>query len=109
MRKLSRKRDQRRALLKSLARNLFLNERISTTEAKAREVKKFVERLIERAKKGDLASKRHLAKFFKKDVVKKISEIALKYKERKGGYTRIIKFGKRKSNGAKMAMIELIK
>lgn len=109
MRKLSRKRNQRKALLKSLARNLFLHEKILTTEARAKELRKIVERMIEKGKKGNLASKRYLARFFEKEIVKKISEISSRYKERKGGYTRIIKIGRRKGNGAKMAIIELIK
>jgi len=109
-RKLSRKRNQRRALLKSLASALLLNEKIKTTEIKAKEFSILVEKLITRAKKGDLASRRLVAKFFPKKIVKKlIEEIVPRYKERKGGYTRIIKLGPRKSNGAKMAIIELIK
>jgi large subunit ribosomal protein L17 len=109
MRKLSRKRDQRKALLKSLAENLFLKEKIVTTLAKAKELRRFAENLIEKGKAGDLASKRYLARFFKKDLVKKITEISQRYKDRKGGYTRILKLGQRKSDGAKMAQIELIK
>ncbi len=109
-RKLSRKRDQRQALLKSLASALILNERIRTTEAKGKELRPFVEKFITRTKKRDLASRRLLAKFFSRRVVKKlIDEIGPRYKERKGGYTRIIKLGPRKSDGAKMAIIELIK
>ena len=109
-RKLSRKRNQRRALLKSLASALLLNEKIKTTEIKAKEFSILVEKLITRAKKGDLTSRRLVAKFFPKKIVKKlIEEIVPRYKERKGGYTRIIKLGPRKSNGAKMAIIELIK
>jgi len=101
-RKLSRKRNQRKALLKSLASAIFLHKKIKTTEAKAKEVS--------RAKKGDLSSRRILAKYFSKDLVKKlVDEIALNYKDRKGGYTRIIKLGPRKSDGAKMAIIELMK
>ena len=108
-RKLSRKRNQRRALLKSLASALLLNEKIKTTEIKAKEFSILVEKLITRAKKGDLASRRLVAKFFPKKIVKKlIEEIVPRYKERKGGYTRIIKLGPRKSNGAKMAIIELV-
>jgi large subunit ribosomal protein L17 len=109
MRKLSRKRDQRKALLRSLAENLFLKEKIVTTLAKAKELRSFAENLIEKGKAGDLASKRYLARFFKKDLVKKITEISQRYKDRKGGYTRILKLGQRKSDGAKMAQIELIK
>jgi len=109
-RKLSRKKDQRKALLRTLARSIFLNERIQTTIAKAKEVGPFVEKMINRAKSGDLASRRMLLKHFSSQVTRKIiDEIAPRYKERKGGYTRIIRMGARKSNGAKMAIIELVK
>jgi len=109
-RKLSRKKDQRKALLRSLAGSIFLKEKIKTTEAKAKEVAVFVEKQITRAKKGDLHSRRLLAKLFPPKLVKKIvDEIAPRYKERKGGYTRVIKLGPRRSDGAKIAIIELIK
>lgn len=109
-RKLSRKRDQRKSLLKSLARELFIKEKIKTTEAKAKELSIFAQKQISKAKIGDLAARRLLLKNFSPQVVKKIvEEIAPRYKERKGGYTRIIKIGPRKSDGAKMAIIELIK
>lgn len=109
-RKLSRKRDQRRALLRLLASALFLKEKIRTTEAKARETSRFVEKIITKAKRGNLSSRRLLLKNFSPKIVKKIvEEIGPRYKERKGGYTRIIKLGKRKSDGAEMAIIELIK
>lgn len=109
-RKLSRKRDQRKALLKSLARELILKEKIKTTEAKAKEVRPYLEKIITKAKKGDLAAIRNLARFFSKSIVKKlVKEIAPRYRERPGGYIRIIKLGPRKSDGAKMAIIELIK
>lgn len=109
-RKLSRKRGQRKALLKLLAAGLFLREKIKTTKAKAKEVSIFAEKCISRAKKGDLASRRILAKYFSKPLVKKlVNEIGPRYKDRKGGYTRIIKLGPRKSDGAKMAIIELVK
>ncbi len=108
-RKLSKKRDQRKALLKSLAGSLILKEKITTTEAKAKEVSGFVEKKITKAKSGTLYSRRFLARFFPEKVVKKMfDEIAPRYKERKGGYTRIIKTGPRKRNGAKMAIIELV-
>ena len=108
-RKLSRKSDQRKALFKSLARELFLKEKIKTTEAKAREVSIFVEKQISRAKIGDLSSRRLLAENFSSEIVRKlVNEIAPKYKDRKGGYTRIIKLGPRKSDGARMAIIELV-
>jgi len=109
-RKLSRKRDQRKALLKSLARALFLTEKIKTTEAKAKELRPFAEKIITTAKKQDLSSRRILVKYFSKDLAKKIvDQICLKYKNRKGGYTRIIKLGPRKDDGARMAIIELVK
>ncbi|MBZ9571828.1 50S ribosomal protein L17 [Patescibacteria group bacterium] len=109
-RKFSRKSNQRKALLKSLARALILNEKIKTTETKAKEVSRFLEKFITKAKKRDLSSRRLLLRFFPKKLVKKlIEDIAPRYKERGGGYTRIIKLGPRKSDGAKMAIIELIK
>ena len=109
-RKLSRKKDQRKALFKSLARELFLKEKIKLTEAKAKEVSIFAEKEIQEAKTGDLHSKKLLARKFSRNIVKKlVNEIAPRYKERKGGYTRIIKLGKRLSDGAKMAIIELVK
>ena len=109
-RKLSRKSNQRKALLRSLARSLFLNNRIKTTEAKAKELSPFVEKIITRAKKDDLATRRYLSKFFASEVAGKlIKEIGPIYRKRKGGYTRIIKLGPRKGDGAKMALIELIK
>ena len=109
-RKLSRKRNQRKALLKSLAGNLFLREKIKTTEAKVKELSSFAEKLITKAKKGDLVSRRLLLRYFPENLVKKIvDEIGPRYKNRKGGYTRIIKLGPRKSDGAKMAIIELVK
>ena len=109
-RKLKRKSDQRKALLKSLARELFLKERIKTTEAKAKEVSGFAEKQITKAKANNLSARRLLAKKFSPKVVKKlVNEIAPKYKERKGGYTRVIKLGPRKSDAARMAIIELVK
>ncbi len=109
-RKLSRKKNQRKALLKALASALFLNEKIKTTEAKAKEVSKFAEKCITRAKKGNLASRRLLARYFSSKIVKKlVDDIGPRYKERKGGYTRIIKLGPRKSDGAKIVFIELVK
>lgn len=108
-RKLSLKKDQRKALLRSLAHNFFLKEKIKTTEAKAKEIFVFAEKQISRAKINDLSSRRLLAKYFSLKIVKKlVNEIGPKYKERKGGYTRIIKLGPRKSDGAKMAIIELV-
>jgi large subunit ribosomal protein L17 len=109
-RKLSRKRDQRRALMKGLARELFLKEKIKTTLAKAKELRSFAEKFVERAKEKNLSNVRYLRSYFDKETVKKLfAEIGPRYKERKGGYARIIKLGQRKSDGAEMAIIELIK
>ena len=108
-RKFSREKNQKKALLKLLARSLFLHERIKTTEAKAKELSSFAEKIITKAKKGDLASRRILRKYFSEKMTKKlIDKIGPKYKERNGGYTRIIKLGFRKSDSAKIAIIELV-
>lgn len=109
-RKFHRERDLRRALLKSLASSVILKEKIKTTEAKAKEVAPYVEGLITIAKKGDLAARRRLAAVLIPKLVKKlVEEIAPRYKDRKGGYTRIIKLGRRINDGSKTAFIELVK
>lgn len=109
-RKLKRTSNQRKALLRSLARELFLREKIKTTLAKAKEVSVFAQKQITKGKKGTVNARRLLARNFSKDIVKKITdEIAPRYKKRKGGYTRIIKLAPRKSDGAKIAIIELVK
>ena len=108
-RKFHRERDQRKALLKTLATALILKEKIVTTEAKAKELSPFVQKKITRAKKGDMAARRYLSTLFSAKVVKKLMEdVAVRYKERKGGYTRITKMGQRKSDSSKMAMIQLV-
>lgn len=109
-RKLKRKKDQRRALIKSLARELILKEEMITTLAKAKEVQRFIEKKITKAKNDSLATLRYLRKFFSENVAfKLIKNIAPRYKERKGGYTRIIKLPLKNDQGAQMAKIELIK
>ncbi len=109
-RKLGRKRDQRKALLRSLARELFVQGKIVTTDAKAREVKSFAEKLITKARVATLASRRVVsAKMANNDVIEKlVKEIAPKYKDRTGGYTRLTKLSPRLSDGSKMAAVELI-
>ncbi len=108
-RKLSRKRDQRKALLRNLAGQLIMKEKIKTTEAKAKELTAFVEKQITKSKNNSVVTRRSLAKTFTPEAVKKmVEEIGPKYKERKGGYTRITKIIERKSDSAKMAFIELI-
>ncbi len=109
-RKFSRKRDQRKALLRALISAVILQEKITTTEARAKEACRILEKYISKAKKGDLSSRRLLCRYLNKKVVKKlVDEIAPRYKNRQGGYTRIIKLEPRKSDGAKMAIIELVK
>lgn len=108
-RKFGRERDQRKAFFKSLAANLILKEKIKTTEARAKEMRRLVERLITKAKKGDLVGLRSAERFLEKKTLNKlVKEVAPKYKERPGGYTRIIKLGRRSSDGAPMAIIELV-
>lgn len=109
-RKFHRETDQRRALLKSLAGNLILRGKIKTTEAKAKEVRSFVEKLITRGKTDTLASKRLLvAKLGSVQKANKvIKEIAPRYIGRAGGYTRITKLPPRISDGSKMAIIEFV-
>lgn len=109
-RKLGRKKGQRKALIKSLIHNLILSKKIKTTEAKAKEMRKTVEKLITKAKKNDIANRRLVFQKLNNnnDVKKMFEEIAPKYKERNGGYTRIIKTIPRKSDSAKMAIIEFV-
>lgn len=108
-RKFGRKRDQRKALLRSLARALILYEKIVTTEAKAKELRMYIEPMITKSKADSLTSRRHLARCFGDDVLKKLfSDIGPRYRERKGGYTRIVKRAPRKIDSAKMAVIEFV-
>lgn len=107
-RKFGRKRDQRQALLKGLATHLILKEKIITTEAKAKEVRPVIEKLITKSKKQNLASIRYLAGCLPVKARKKIMELGQRYRERPGGYTRIIKLGPRKRDAAKMAIIEFV-
>ena len=107
---LSRPKHQREALLNTLATSLFLHEKIKTTEAKAKELRIVAEKFITRAKTNTISNRRILTKDLSPKTVKKlINEIAPKYKERQGGYTRMIKMGPRKSDSAKMSIIELVK
>jgi len=110
-RKFGRGKVQRRALLNSLALNLIVRGKIKTTEPKAKELRPFIEKLITRAKRGDMATRRLvIAKLSNRDKeVKKLFEVlAPKYADQKGGYTRVLKLGARKSDGAKMAIIEFV-
>ena len=106
-----REAGQRRALIKSLARSLVIEERISTTEAKAKALRPFVERLVSYAKLNTLASRRlAITKLGDKNAVKKLfSSIGPRYADRNGGYTRVTKRTKRGSNDArKLAYISFV-
>jgi large subunit ribosomal protein L17 len=102
--------DHQRLLLSGQAVSLFTHEAITTTEAKAKALRPFAERLITFAKRGDVAARREVLKVVPdRDVVHKLfSEIGPRYAERPGGYTRILKLGQRKGDGAPMARIELL-
>ncbi|MBP9711786.1 MAG: 50S ribosomal protein L17 [Candidatus Pacebacteria bacterium] len=110
-RKFGREKNERAALLKSLALNLIVREKIKTTLPKAKELRPFIEKLVTRAKKGDLATRRQIiAKLTNrsKETKKLFEVIAPKYKGISGGYTRVLKLGARKSDGAPMAIIEFV-
>ena len=110
VKKLSRDKDSRRALLKNLAENLVLYERIKTTEAKAKALRIYVEPLITRAGVDTLANRRYLlGRLPTENSMKKLIEVlGPKYKERAGGYTRILKIANRKGDNAAQVFIELV-
>jgi len=109
-RKFGREKNVRNALLRSLARSLILRGRIKTTEAKAKEIRPAVERLVTKGKSNTVASSREIFKRIPdKAVVKKLqSGLGPKYLDRKGGYTRIIRIGRRVSDQASMVYIEFV-
>lgn len=105
-----RERNQRAALLKSLARSLIKREKIVTTEAKAKSLRPAIEKIVTRAKQKNLANTRQLADFLDPKSVKRLLEvISPRYQTRSGGYIRIVKMAPRKSDGSPMALIEFIK
>ena len=107
---LSRPKNQRVALLRTLASSLFLRGKIKTTEAKAKELRTVAEKMITRAKVNSMANQRVLATSLSPQVVKKlVDQIAPTYAARNGGYTRMVRLGARPSDGAKMVIIELVK
>lgn len=108
--KLGRPKDQRVALLRSLASEIIKHERVTTTHAKASEARREVERLITHGKKGSLHHRRlAMASLPNKEVIKKVfDELAPRYSTRPGGCTRIIQLGPRKGDAAPMALIELV-
>ncbi len=110
IKKFGREKDQRNALMKSLALSLVEREKIKTTEAKAKELRPFVEKMITRGKTGTVASRRLLiSRLGSESGAKKIVDtLSPKYKERPGGYLRITKLPTRANDAAKMAQIEFV-
>lgn len=109
-RKLGRSSAPRKALFRSILTSFFQHEKIETTVIKAKEVSKLSAKMITLAKRGDLHARRQaLAFLMSEEVVKKLfEEIAPKYQDRQGGYTRIYKLGPRRGDAAEMAIIELV-
>ncbi|AJD89480.1 MULTISPECIES: 50S ribosomal protein L17 [Jeotgalibacillus] len=123
-RKLGRTSSQRKALLRDLTTDLIVNERIETTEARAKELRSTVEKMITLGKRGDLHARRQAAAFIRRDqatvkneegeestvyaLQKLFNDVAPRYTERQGGYTRIMKVGPRRGDGAPMVIIELV-
>jgi len=110
-RKLARSSGYRRALNRNLVTDLLNYEKIRTTEAKARQVRGLAEKMVTLGKEGSLHSRRQALTFiFSKDVTDKVfDELATRYAERSGGYTRITKLGRRQGDGAEMVQLELVK
>ncbi|MFT8963397.1 MAG: 50S ribosomal protein L17 [Lacticaseibacillus paracasei] len=124
-RKLGRTSSQRKALLRDLTTDLLINERIVTTEARAKEVRSTAEKMITLGKRGDLHARRQAAAYVRNEIAsveeqddnsvvvksalqKLFSDLAPKYADRKGGYTRILKTVPRRGDGAPMVIIELV-
>lgn len=124
-RKLGRTSSQRKALLRDLTTDLLINERIVTTEARAKEVRSTAEKMITLGKHGDLHARRQAAAYVRNEIAsveeqddnsvvvksalqKLFSDLAPKYADRKGGYTRILKTAPRRGDGAPMVIIELV-
>jgi large subunit ribosomal protein L17 len=114
--KLNRRSDQRKAMLRDLITQLIIHERITTTETKAKEVKRLVEKMVTLGKKGTLASRRQAAQLVRflevtedQNALQKLfDDIAPRYAERQGGYTRIYKMGPRRGDATPMAIIEFV-
>ncbi len=107
--KFGRETGQRAALLKSLARSLVLRGKMTTSLAKAKEIRPMVEKMITRGKSATLANRRHLiSQLGDERMVAKLFKTSAAYKDRTGGYLRIVKMGPRKGDAAEMAVIEFV-
>ncbi|WP_019415650.1 50S ribosomal protein L17 [Paenisporosarcina sp. TG20] len=123
-RKLGRTSSQRKAMLRDLTTDLIINERIQTTETRAKELRSVVEKMITLGKRGDLHARRQAASYIRRELVtatdeegndstiyalqKLFDDVAPRYAERQGGYTRIMKMGPRRGDGAPVVIIELV-
>ncbi|MFC4411889.1 50S ribosomal protein L17 [Chungangia koreensis] len=123
-RKLGRTSSQRKAMLRDLATDLIVHERLQTTEARAKELRSVVEKMITLGKRGDLHARRQAAEFIRREVAtstdeegnettvyalqKLFDDVAPRYADRQGGYTRIMKVGPRRGDGAPTVIIELV-
>ncbi|MFT6395429.1 MAG: large subunit ribosomal protein L17 [Bradymonadia bacterium] len=109
-RKLNKKPAHRKAMFANMATSLFEHERIQTTTPKAKELRSVAEKLITLAKRGDLHARRQAARIVKDPVMltKLFSDLATRFEERPGGYTRVLHIGKRRGDNAPMSIIELV-
>jgi len=110
-RKLNRETRIRRSILSGLTKDCILHEKVETTEERAKEVRKFVDKMITYAKKGDLMSRRKALAFLendKEEIKKLFDELSIRYKDRNGGYTRIIKLKERRGDDALIVSLELV-
>ena len=109
-RRLGRTTSHREAMFRNMVTSVFEHERIVTTTAKAKEVRKVVDKMITLAKRGDLHAKRQALSYIRsRDVVAKLfDEISVQFTDRNGGYTRIIQTGQRRGDAAPMAILELV-
>ena len=111
-RKLGRDNKHRKSMLANQTKDVIMNEKIVTTETRAKEVRKFVDKMITYGKNGSLVSRRQALAFLQNDTaaVKKVfDELAPRYKDRNGGYTRILKTEERRGDNALMVILELVK
>ena len=108
--KLGRTASHRKAMLSNMMTSLFTNETITTTQIRAKELKRSAEKMITFAKRGDLHARRQVLRIIadKQVVAKLFDEIGPRYKSRNGGYTRVVKMGPRRGDGAFMSIIELV-
>ncbi|NFB18347.1 50S ribosomal protein L17 [Clostridium botulinum] len=109
-RKLGRPTDQRKAMLRNLVTSFLKHGKIETTETRAKETRSIAEKMITLAKRGDLHTRRQVLSFVTEETVvqRLFEEIAPKYAERNGGYTRIYKVGPRRGDGAEVVILELV-